>query len=66
MKIRMKKDMPGYPDGIHRQWFDKGKVYEVSDDFANQLLHAGFAEKTRSIKVEPENKLIKPIENKKK
>lgn len=62
----MKKDMPGYPDGIHRQWFDKGKVYEVSDDFANQLLNAGFAEKTRSIKVEPENKLIKPIENKKK
>lgn len=55
MKIRMKKTVPGSPDGISHVIYEAGKEYDINVDLAEVFIVEKFAEKI--IEESKENKI---------
>lgn len=43
MRVKMLKDAPGSPDGIHVNEYAKGNVYEVTDSLGDAFIGAKLA-----------------------
>lgn len=54
MKVRMKEDKQGSPDGINVIDYKKGKVYDMPDELAKPWIKKGLAVAVKPPKVEEE------------
>jgi len=77
MKVRMKEDKKGSPDGINVIDYEKGKTYDMPDVLAKPWIKKGLAVAVKPPKVEEEieepkaeesdeSKVIEPEETKEK
>lgn len=48
MRVKMKDDAPGSPDGVIVNQYAAGDVYEVTEDLGNAFLAEGLAEETKA------------------
>ncbi len=58
LKVKMKEDNEGAPDGIEVKEYKKGEVYDLPESLAKPWIKQGIAEKPKAKKA-PDNKAIK-------
>ena len=63
MKVRMKKDKLASPDGVEVIDYKKGRVYNMPDELAGNLINMGLATAIK-VKKPPETKVEEPDETK--
>ena len=63
MKVRMKEDKLASPDGVEVIDYKKGRIYDMPDELAGNLINIGLATAIKA-KKPPETKVEEPDETK--